>query len=89
VLARRGRDEQARQALEVALTAARRTDSPVTKATAFLDAAIALDELADRAGARSMARRAARSFSSKGHLIGVGWAREFLAGGSATTGQES
>jgi ATP/maltotriose-dependent transcriptional regulator MalT len=78
ILARRGSGEQARRLSSLALTAARRTDSPVTQATALLDAAVALDALGDRAAARPMAHRAARSFSRKGHLVGVGWAREVL-----------
>jgi len=50
----------------------------VTKATACLDAAVALDELGDLGAARSLARQAERSFAGKGHLVGVGWAHEVL-----------
>jgi class 3 adenylate cyclase len=82
VFARRGAGEQARQFSSLALAAARRTDSPVTQATALLDTAIALHDCGDRAGSRQLARRAARSFSRKGHLVGVGDAREMLGGAS-------
>jgi class 3 adenylate cyclase/tetratricopeptide (TPR) repeat protein len=78
VFARRGDAGQARRLSSLALAAARRTDSPVTQATACLDAAVALDELGDKDAARPLARRAARSFAGKGHLVGVSWAHEVL-----------
>jgi class 3 adenylate cyclase/tetratricopeptide (TPR) repeat protein len=78
VFARRGDGDQAGRLSSLALAAARRTDSPVTQATACLDAAVALDELGDPGAARPLARRAARSFAGKGHLVGVGWAHEVL-----------
>jgi class 3 adenylate cyclase/tetratricopeptide (TPR) repeat protein len=78
VFARRGDGDQARRLSSLAMGAARRTDSPVTKATACLDAAVALDELGDLGAARSLARQAERSFAGKGHLVGVGWAHEVL-----------
>ena len=78
VFARRGDAGQARRLSSLALAAARRTDSPVTQATACLDAAVALDELGDPGAARPLARRAARSFAGKGHLVGVSWAHEVL-----------
>jgi ATP/maltotriose-dependent transcriptional regulator MalT len=78
VFARRGDGDRARRLSSLALAAARRTDSPVTQATACLDAAVALDALGDRAGARPLAGRAVRSFAGKGHLVGVGWVHEVL-----------
>jgi ATP/maltotriose-dependent transcriptional regulator MalT len=80
VFARRGAGDQARRLSLLALAAARRTDSPVTRATALLDTAIALGEVGDQAGSRRMAHQAARSFSRKGHVVGVGHAREILRG---------
>jgi class 3 adenylate cyclase len=80
VFARRGSGDQARRLSLLALAAARRTDSPVTRATALLDTAIALGDLGDQAGSRRMAHQAARSFSRKGHIVGVGDAREILRG---------
>ena len=76
--ARRGDGGEARRLSSLALAAARRTDSPVTHATACLDAAVALAVLGDIDAARPLARRAARSFAGKGHLVGVGWAHEVL-----------
>lgn len=78
VFARRGDGDQARRLSSLALAAARRTDSPVTQATACLDAAVVLAVLGDQGEARSLARRAARSFGGKGHLVGVTWAHEVL-----------
>jgi hypothetical protein len=78
VFARRGDGGEARRLSSLALAAARRTDSPVTHATACLDAAVALAALGDPDAARPLARRAARSFAGKGHLVGVGWAHEVL-----------
>jgi class 3 adenylate cyclase len=77
VAARRGEEAQARNLAELALRAARRTDSPACKATALLDVAIAMRDLGDQS-AEGLAERAVRSFSSKGHQVGVGWATEFL-----------
>src|SRR5689334_16355356 len=78
VFARRGDGGEARRLSSLALAVARRTDSPVTHATACLDAAVALAALGDTDAARPLARRAARSFAGKGHLVGVGWAHEVL-----------
>jgi len=78
VFARRGDGGEARRLSSLALAVARRTDSPVTHATACLDAAVALAVLGDTDAARPLARRAARSFAGKGHLVGVGWAHEVL-----------
>jgi class 3 adenylate cyclase/tetratricopeptide (TPR) repeat protein len=80
--ARMGDEERARGLSSVALAAARRTDSPVTHATALLDAAVTLRELGDLAGSSQMARRAAQSFSRKGHLVGQSWVSEQLKGAS-------
>ncbi|HEX5299406.1 MAG TPA: AAA family ATPase, partial [Streptosporangiaceae bacterium] len=78
VFARRGDGGEARRLSSLALAVARRTDSPVTHATACLDAAVALAVLGDTDAARPLARRAARSFAGKGHLVGVSWAHEVL-----------
>jgi ATP/maltotriose-dependent transcriptional regulator MalT len=80
--ARMGDEERARSLSSVALAAARRTDSPVTHATALLDTAVTLRELGDLAGSRQMARRAAQSFSRKGHFVGQSWVSEQLKGAS-------
>jgi class 3 adenylate cyclase/tetratricopeptide (TPR) repeat protein len=78
VLARRGHGEQAREQSAFALAAARRTDSPVSRATACLDAASTLADLGEIAAARKMVRRSLTWFQRKAHLVGVGWAGQLL-----------
>ncbi|MDQ2873514.1 MAG: AAA family ATPase [Actinomycetota bacterium] len=80
VLARQGLGEQARGLSAQALASARRTDSPVSRATACLDTAVMLRDLGDRPGSRDMAREAETWFSRKGHVIGVAWSRHVLEG---------
>ncbi len=79
-MARQGLTHEVGQLSALALAASRRTDSPEVRATACLDTAIALHDLGDRAGSADMARQAATWFSRKGHVVGVGWARQLLEG---------
>jgi class 3 adenylate cyclase/tetratricopeptide (TPR) repeat protein len=89
VAAAQGRAGRAVGLARRAVALAHRTDSPVLQATAALDLAETYRLVGDPARAAGAARLARRRFAGKGHLVGAGWAADFLAGPAAavSTGQ--
>ncbi|MBO3745257.1 AAA family ATPase [Streptosporangiaceae bacterium NEAU-GS5] len=82
IRARQGHAEQALRLSGQAQAFARRTDSPLSRATTCLDHAVILRDLGDVGGSREMARRAAGWFGRKGHVVGLAWTRDLLEGAS-------
>ncbi|MEV6121769.1 adenylate/guanylate cyclase domain-containing protein [Streptomyces sp. NPDC052077] len=81
--AARGRDGEARELAARAVRAAADTDSPLVRALASLDLAHTLRALGSGREAVLAARAAEESFTAKGHLPGVGWARAVRLAGPA------